>query len=193
MKWVCVFCGANSGSRPEHAEAARRMGEEIARRGRGLVFGGGRVGLMGVIADAALAAGAPAVGVIPEALATKELAHDGLTEIHVVRSMHERKALMAERSDAFVALPGGFGTLEEFFEVLTWAQLGFHAKPCGLLDVAGYFGPLQTFFDHAVDEGFLRPEHRGMVVAATDPARLLDALDAWTPPPVKKWIGRSET
>ncbi len=176
MARICVFCGSDLGARPEFAAAAREMGRELVRRGLGLVYGGGRVGLMGVIADTVLEAGGSVVGVIPEALSAKELAHEGLTELRVVASMHERKALMAELSDAFVAIPGGLGTLEEFCEVLTWAQLGIHAKPCGLLNVEGYYDPLLALFDHAVAERFVRPEHRALVLASDESTLLLDAM-----------------
>jgi uncharacterized protein (TIGR00730 family) len=157
------------------------------------VTGGGRVGLMGVVADSAMDAGGDVIGVIPEALAAKEVAHAGLTELRVVGSMHERKALMAELSDGFVALPGGFGTLEEFFEVLTWAQLGLHPKPCGLLNVAGYYDPLLSLLDHAVQEQFLRSAHRALVIEEKDPERLLDRLAAFRPRGAEKWIGPDQT
>lgn len=176
MEWVCVFCGSSEGSRPVYAEAARRVGEEAARRGMGIVYGGGRAGLMGIVADAALAAGGEVVGVMPEAQVSREIGHEGLTKLHVVGSMHERKKLMADLSDGFVALPGGYGTLEEFLEVLSWAQLSLHEKPCALLDVAGYWEPLTALFDRAVVEGFLRPYHRGLVLMANDPGGLLDLM-----------------
>jgi hypothetical protein len=188
MRRVCVFCGSSAGRRPVHLEAARATGRALARRGIGLVFGGGSVGLMGAVADAALAAGGEVVGVIPRALQLRELAHGGLTALHVVGSMHERKARMADLADAFVALPGGIGTLEEFAEILTWAQLGHHARPCGLLDVDGYFAPLIAFFDHAVEEGFVRAEHRRLMVVAHDPDELIDRFASWKPPPIEKWI-----
>ncbi len=193
MKRVCVFCGSSHGSRPEYREAAEELVRVLARRQLGVVFGGGGIGLMNVIADAALALGIEIIGVIPEALVAKELAHGGLSDMRVVRSMHERKALMAELADAFVALPGGFGTLEEFCEVLTWAQLGLHRKPCGLLNVAGYFDPLLAFFDHALAERFLRPEHRAMVLVDSSADRLLDRLAAFQPPDLDKWIRPDET
>jgi uncharacterized protein (TIGR00730 family) len=188
MRRVCVFCGSSPGRKPAYLEAARAMGRALARRGIGLVFGGGHVGLMGAVADAALAAGGEAVGVIPRGLQLRELAHEGLTTLHVVGSMHERKARMAELADGFVALPGGMGTLEELAEILTWAQLGLHARPCGLLDVAGYYDPLVAFLDRAVAEGFVRPDHRRLLVVAQDPDALLDAFAGWQPPPVEKWI-----
>lgn len=188
-----MFCGSSPGVRPEYAEAARALGTLLAERGIGLVYGGGKVGLMGTVADAVLAGGGEAVGVIPEALMAREVGHAGLTELHVVRSMHERKALMAELADAFVALPGGFGTWEEFCEVLTWAQLGLHVKPFGLLDVAGYYAPFVALCDHAVGEGFVRPEHRRLVLEADEPRRMLALLEGFRPPAVEKWIGPDET
>ena len=190
MKRICVFCGSSSGSRPEYRAAAEEMGTELVRRNIGLVFGGGKVGLMGVLADAVLRAGGEAVGVIPEHIMSREIGHNGLTKLHVVRSMHERKALMADLSDAFVALPGGFGTLEEFCEVLTWSQLGLHAKPCGILNVSGYYTPLLAMFDHAVEERFLKPENRGLVLARESAAELLRALEGWRPVRVEKWLDR---
>lgn len=189
LRRVCVYCGSNPGARPDYAEAAHAFGTLLAREGIGLVTGGGRVGLMGVVADAVLKAGGEAVGVIPQALADREVAHQGLTRLHVVQTMHERKALMADLSDAFVALPGGLGTLEEIAEMLTWAQLGIHVKPCGLLDVAGYYAPLVRFFDHAVAERFVRESHRQLVIAETDGAALLDRLCAYAPPAVGAWAG----
>ena len=188
MRRVCVFCGSSSGASPVYLEAARAMGRTLAGRGLGLVYGGGSVGLMGAVADAALAAGGEVVGVIPRALQLRELAHARLTTLHVVGSMHERKARMAELADGFVALPGGMGTLEELAEILTWAQLGLHARPVGLIDVAGYFGPLVAFFDRAVAEGFLRPEHRRLLAVGEEPGALLDRFEAWRPPPVERWI-----
>jgi uncharacterized protein (TIGR00730 family) len=188
MERVCVFCGSSVGRRPAYLDAARAMGRALARRGLALVYGGGGVGLMGAAADAALEAGGEVIGVIPRALELRELAHPRLTTLHVVGSMHERKAKMAELAHGFVALPGGMGTLEELAEILTWAQLGLHARPCGLLDVDGYYEPLITFFDRAVEEGFVRPEHRSLLVVADDPDALLDAFEAWRPPSVERWI-----
>lgn len=163
---------------------------ELARRQIGLVYGGGNVGLMGVVADAALTAGGEVVGVIPEDLMARELGHNGLTQLHIVRSMHERKALMADLSDAFIALPGGYGTLDEFCEVLTWSQLGLHAKPCGLLNVRHYYSPLLAMFDRAVEERFLKPENRELVLAQDTVSALLDAIEQWRPVPVEKWLDR---
>lgn len=192
MKRVCVFCGSRDGTRDQYVGSARGMGQALARRGIGLVYGGGGIGLMGILADAALSAGGDVIGVIPEALVAREVAHQGLGDLRVVASMHERKALMAELSDAFVALPGGFGTLEEFCEALTWAQLGIHRKPCGLLNVEGFFDPLLSLFDHAVRERFVSPDHRSLVVVEEDPERLLDALSRWEPPALERLMGREE-
>jgi len=190
MKRICVFCGSSSGSRPEYRVATEELGAELARRNIGLVYGGGNVGLMGVLADAVLGAGGEVIGVIPENLMAREIGHNGLTKLHVVRSMHERKALMGDLSDAFVALPGGFGTLEEFCEIVTWSQLGLHAKPCGILNVQGYYSPLLAMFDHAVQERFLKPENRALVLARDSVAELLQALDEWHPVRVEKWLDR---
>jgi len=190
---VCVFCGSSPGARPGYRAAAEALGAAIAKRGLGLVYGGAHVGLMGVVADAALAQGGEVIGVLPRSLEAKELAHRNLSALYVVESMHERKALMAELSDAFVALPGGIGTLEETFEAWTWTQLGLHEKPCALLDVEGYYGSLQQFLDRAVAERFVRPEHRSMLLVEDDPERLLDALSGWRAPIVEKWLERGET
>ena len=192
MRSVCVFCGSRVGSSAAYSAAATTMGTAIARRGWRLVYGGGRVGLMGVVADAALAAGGEVIGVIPAALATREVAHAGSTELRVVETMHMRKALMAELSDGFVALPGGFGTLDELCEALTWAQLGIHAKPCALLDVDGYFAGLVAFFDHAVAHGFLVPDTRALLQLETDAGRLLNALEHYTPPIITRWVTPEE-
>jgi uncharacterized protein (TIGR00730 family) len=176
FKNICVFCGSSSGVHASHALAAQAVAKLLCRRGVGLVYGGGRVGLMGVLADACLAEGGRVTGVIPQALVDKEVAHLGLTELRVVGSMHERKAAMAELSDAFVALPGGYGTWEELFEMLTWTQLGIQRKPCGLLNVNGYYDPLLKFADQAVSEGFLREANRRLLLSDDDPERLLDRL-----------------
>jgi len=191
MQSVCVFCGSSPGARPGYAEAARALGAELAARQIRLVYGGAGVGLMGVVADAALSAGGTVIGVIPEHLLDKEIAHAGLSELRITATMHERKALMADLSEGFVAMPGGYGTLEEFAEVLTWSQLGLQSKPCGLLDVEGFYEPLLRFFDHAVAERFVSPEHRNLVLADTEPGRLLDALAAWVPSVTDKWLDRS--
>jgi uncharacterized protein (TIGR00730 family) len=176
LRHVCVFCGSAPGRRDLYAKAAQTLGQALVQRGLGLVYGGGHIGLMGILADAVMAAGGRAVGVIPRSLVDKELAHSGLTELHIVGTMHERKALMADLSDAFIALPGGFGTADELFEILTWAQLGVHAKPIGLLNVAGFFDPLLAWLDDTVREGFLRPPHRGVLQTCQDPGHLLEVL-----------------
>jgi uncharacterized protein (TIGR00730 family) len=189
---VAVYCGSNSGTDPAFADAAASLGRLLAERGLRLVYGGGHVGLMGTVADAVLDGGGEAHGVITRALEQKEIAHAGLTSLRVTETMHERKAAMADAADAFVMLPGGYGTLDEFFEVLTWAQLGIQAKPCAILDVAGYFDPLRAFLDGAVAAGFVHPAHRDMVIMDDEPARLLDRLAAWTPVEVSKWLDRAE-
>lgn len=187
---LCVFCGSNTGANPAYADAAQSLGRLLAAQGTRLIYGGGNVGLMGIVANAALQAGGQVVGIIPEALMKMEVGHLDLTELRVVTSMHERKALMAEMADAFIAMPGGIGTLEEVFEVWTWGQLGLHTKPLGFLDVAGYYTHLHAFLDHARDEGFLKPRHRAMAAVDADPHRLLERLAAYAPPPVVKVIGR---
>jgi len=193
MRTLCVFCGSALGRRPAYARAARSLGSSIARRGLGLVYGGSSIGLMGVLADAALESGGKVVGILPRALARREIAHAGLTRLEVVASMHVRKARMAALSDAFVAMPGGLGTLEELAEVLTWGYLGIHRKPTGLLDVAGYWDPLIALLDHAVEEGFLRPEHRSLVVVERGAGRLLDRLARHQVPPAPRWMDRRST
>jgi len=189
MKRICVFAGSSSGTRDNYAATARELGRLLALRNLGLVYGGARVGLMGTLADTALAAGGRVIGVIPEALVAREVAHHGLTDLRIVGSMHERKALMADLSDGFIALPGGWGTLDEFFEVLTWAQLGLHQKPCGVINVEGYFDPLLAFVNRSVSEGFLRVEHASMIAVSSSAAELLDMMAAFKPPRVEKWIG----
>jgi uncharacterized protein (TIGR00730 family) len=186
MRRVCVYAGSNPGSHPDYAGAARALATTLAERDIGLVYGGGRVGLMGVLADTILEAGGEAIGVMPRALIDREIGHRGLTELKIVDSMHERKALMAELSDAFVAVPGGIGTLEELIEVYTWSQLGIHHKACGVLNVRGYYDHLAAFLDHAVTQGFLRPQHRAVLSVASEPADLLDRLAAYEPPTVGK-------
>lgn len=181
MKRVCVFCGSNAGIRAEYGNAAQGLATVLARRGLGLVYGGGNVGLMGVLADSMLEAGGEVIGVIPQSLVAKEVAHHGVSELRIVDTMHQRKALMNELSDAFIALPGGFGTLDEFFEILTWSQLGIHGKPSGLLNVSGYFDNLLAMLDHAVTERFLRPAHRELVIADTDVDSLLQRLLSFSP------------
>lgn len=183
---VCVFCGASTGANPLYREAAQALGRAIAERRLTLVYGGGAVGLMGIVADAALAAGGEVIGIIPQSLKDKEIGHRGLTRLEVVDGMHARKARMAELSDAFIALPGGLGTLEELFEVWTWGQLGYHHKPLGLLEVNGFYEKLSGFLDH-IGEGFVRAPHRDMLQMSESPAGLLDALDAWQPTVPDKW------
>lgn len=193
MHSVCVFCGSNTGRSDVYAEAALALARSIARNGLRLVYGGGDVGLMGVLAKAALAAGVHVTGVTPRRLLEKEFVHRGLSALHVVESMHERKAMMAELAEAFIALPGGFGTLDELFEALTWTQLGYHRKPCGLLDVDGFFDRLADYLDHAVAERFITREHRDMLIIEADPDLLIERLKAARLPEVGKWIGRGET
>ena len=191
LRSVCVFSGSSPGARPSYTETAAALGREVATRGMRLVYGGASVGLMGAVADAALAAGGEVVGVIPQHLMDREVAHDRLTELRVTGSMHERKALMADLADGFVALPGGLGTLEELAEILTWSQLGLQSKPCGLLDVEGFFDPLLAFLDHTVTERFVSTEHRALVLAADRPDALLDLLAGWRPGvPRTKWLDR---
>lgn len=189
---ICVFLGASPGRLPLYARAAEGFGRLLAERGHGLVYGGGNVGLMGVIADAALAAGGEVIGVIPEALRDRELDHRGLSELHVVDTMHARKAMMADLSDAFVALPGGIGTLEELFEVWTWAQLGYHDKPCGLLNVGGFYDAMAGFLDLVVAEGFLSAAHRARLIVGDEPTALLDRIRDYDAPPALRWIDRSD-
>jgi uncharacterized protein (TIGR00730 family) len=193
MKRICVFCGSSIGNRVDYSEAAVTLGGLLARRKIGLVYGGGNVGLMGVIADAVLQAGGEVIGVIPHALAEREIEHQGLTQLHVVDSMHTRKAMMADLADAFIAMPGGVGTFEELFEAVTWTQLGLHRKPCGLLNVAGFYAPLAAFIDQAVSEGFIKPVHRASIVVDDNAERLLDTLATVKLPDVPKWIRREET
>lgn len=193
MKSVCVFCGSSPGARPVYMDAARRLGEAIAVRGLSVVYGGANNGLMGAVADGAIALGGKVVGVLPGFMTAREIAHKGLTELVMVGSMHERKARMAELSDAFVALPGGFGTMDELFETLTWSQLGLHKKPCALLDVDGYYAPLVAFLDHATREGLLRPEYRAMLFVERETEALLDRLASVALPEVPRAIEPSQT
>ncbi|HWX54419.1 MAG TPA: TIGR00730 family Rossman fold protein [Verrucomicrobiae bacterium] len=189
LRKVCVFCGSTPGARPAYAEAAQRLGRLLAERKISMVFGGGRVGLMGIAADAVLSQGGEVIGVIPDSLERREIGHHGVTKLHVVESMHQRKALMADLSDAFIALPGGYGTLEEFAEIVTWSQLGIQSKPCGLLNVDGYWNGLLEFLDHAVTEQFLRPENRKLVLVAETPEQMLERISAWKPPEhIEKWL-----
>ena len=193
MKRICVYCGSSPGKLTEYREAARMLGHELAARNLGLVYGGASIGVMGAVADAVLEKGGEAIGVIPFALATREVAHSGLNDLFVVDSMHERKAKMAELSDGFIALPGGWGTIEEIFEMLTWAQLGFHQKPCGLLNISGYYDHLFTFLEHAIDQRFVREEYRPMIMMEQTADDLLDRYLKYQAPTVKKWIGPEET
>jgi uncharacterized protein (TIGR00730 family) len=193
MKRVCVFCGSSPGIRKSYAFAATQLAENLVASGISIVYGGGNVGLMGILADAALRAGGEVIGVIPRMLASKELAHAGLTELRVVGSMHERKALMAELSDAFIAMPGGYGTFEEFCEILTWTQLGLKRSPCGLLNVDGYYDHLLKLFDQAVAEEFVKPAHRSMVLEDCDPAALVAKIQGYCMPVVGKWIDLQQT
>ena len=193
MKQICVFAGSNSGSQPDTGRRRRNWVGCSSGVGSVCVYGGGRVGLMGALADSVLAAQGHVIGVIPAALLEWEVAHAGLSELRVVASMHERKAMMAEMADGFIALPGGLGTLEELFEVLTWGQLGLHQKPCGLLNVRGYFDGLLSFIDHSVTDGFLRPENRSMILVADSAAALMELLEHYVPPAVEKWIDRAST
>jgi uncharacterized protein (TIGR00730 family) len=190
---ICVYAGSNPGTNPAYAEAAAELARLLASRDIGVVYGGGKVGLMGILADAALAADGEVIGVIPQDLMDREVGHGGVTELHVVASMHERKALMAELSDAFVALPGGIGTLEELIEVYTWSQLGLHDKPMGMLNVAGYYDGLAALLDHAVQEGFLRSQHRAALHTAATPAELLGLFVGWRPATAGKWLDRDRT
>jgi uncharacterized protein (TIGR00730 family) len=193
MKNICVYCGSNPGRLEAYAEGARALAKALVARDLGLVYGGASVGIMGLVADSVLQLGGRVVGVIPEALKRKEIEHRGLTELHVTSSMHERKTLMAELSDGFIALPGGIGTLEEIFEVWTWAQLGFHAKPCGLLNVAGYYDGLTHFLDHSVAEQFVKPAHRATLLVEAQPEALLDRFASYVPPSVHKWVEKADT
>ena len=193
LQSLCVFCGSSSGSRPDFEYAARSLGKVLGENGITLVFGGGRVGLMGAIADATLEAGGNVIGVIPQHLVDREVAHQGLTELRVVQSMHERKALMAELSDGFVALPGGLGTLEEFFEVWTWGQLGLHRKPYALLNVGGFYDPLVMFIDQLVEQKFVKPEHRRMLIIESEVAMLPVRMSGHRAPEVDKWIDTRTT
>jgi uncharacterized protein (TIGR00730 family) len=194
MKRLCVFAGSAVGSRPEYADAARELAGELQRRGLGLVYGGGSIGLMGVLADTALAAGVEVIGVIPRPIASKELAHAGLTELRLVATMHERKATMASLAEGFIALPGGLGTFEETLEMLTWSQLGVHAKPVGVLNSAGYYDGLLRWLSHAVGEGFVRRDSLGLLLFGDSAAELLDRLASWRPPPgPRAWLAPSQT
>ncbi len=193
MNRICVFCGSKTGNSPLFLETAIQLGRVLAERGLELVYGGASIGLMGAVADSVMAGGGKVVGVIPEAMASKEVAHDGVTEMHVVSSMHERKSMMARLADAFVALPGGFGSFEELLEMITWAQLGIHRKPVGILNVNGYYDPLIQLFEGAIEAGFIKPRNRQLFVIEQEADRLLQTLLAHKPPEVKRWITERET
>jgi len=193
MQRICVYCGSSPGKNPRYRQAADQLGKALVERGLGLVYGGASIGVMGAIADAVLENGGEAIGIIPESLAIKEVAHENLTRQYVVKSMHERKALMAEMSDGFIALPGGWGTIEEIFEILTWAQLGFHEKPSGLLNVESYYDGLFTFLEHAIDQQFVKSAYREMLIMESESTLLLDRFEAYQAPKVKKWLSPSQT
>lgn len=192
MKRICVFCGANKGNKPEYAEAARKLAEELVSHDIEIVYGGGRIGLMGVIAERAIEIGGKVIGIIPEALALKEVAHDTITDLIVVGSMHERKAKMAQLSNGFISLPGGIGTIEETFEMLTWSQLGFHSKPCGIINVLGFYDKLIEFLNHTSEEKFFMDIYRRMLIVETDPSALLGKFEQYKPPQVQHWIAEDE-
>ncbi len=192
IKNICVYCGSSPGKNPAYSDAAASLASVLCNRGIGLVYGGGAIGVMGAVADAVLARGGTAIGVIPKALAIKEVAHDNLSELHVVASMHERKAMMADLADGFIALPGGWGTLEEIFEILTWAQLGFHDKPCGLLNIEGYYDGLIDFLENSFEQQFVNELYRPMLMKALEPAALLDQFAAYRAPKVRKWMVEDE-
>ncbi len=193
MKSICVFCGSNPGTNPVYMKTAEKLGLFLAEKGVSVVYGGGRVGLMGQVADTVMENGGKVIGIIPHSLAEKEVAHQGLTELHVVDSMHTRKAMMAEYSDGFIALPGGFGTFEELCEIITWAQLGFHSKPCGFLNIEGYYDPLVELFDKATREKFVRVEHRKLVLIENEIEKIFEAMINYRPPKLEKWLERDET
>jgi uncharacterized protein (TIGR00730 family) len=193
LKRICVYCGSSPGRREAYASEARKLAESLVSRDIGLVYGGASVGIMGTVADQVMQLGGEAIGVIPDALMRKEVAHAGLTQLHVTGSMHERKTKMAELADGFIAFPGGIGTLEEIFEILTWAQLGFHDKPCGLLNAESYFDPLIRFLDHAVEEQFVRPLHRDMLIVESDPASMLDRFTRYQAPALTRWVEEEQT
>ncbi len=192
MKRICVYCGSSQGRQPEYRLAAQELGEALLERNLGLIYGGASVGIMGAVADTVLAGGGEAIGVIPEALAIKEVAHEGLSEQHVVATMHERKAMMADLADGFIALPGGWGTLEEIFEILTWAQLGFHDKPCGLLNIEGYYDGLIGFLENSFEQQFVSELYRPMLMRALEPASLLNQFSTYRAPKVRKWMAEDE-
>lgn len=190
---ICVFCGSSCGAREAYAAGAKRLGELMVERRIGLVFGGGCIGLMGIMADTVLAHGGEAIGVIPDGLMQREIGHNGVTKLHVVETMHQRKALMADLADAFIALPGGYGTLEEFAEIVTWSQLGIQIKPCALLNIEGYWDGLLNLIDHAVSEGFVRAENRGLILVGSTPEEILDKITTWNPPMhLERWLDRAK-
>jgi uncharacterized protein (TIGR00730 family) len=193
MQRLCVFCGSSPGARPEYVAAAKSLARHLVTRQIGIVYGGGNTGLMGALATEAMAAGGEVIGVMPRSMVEKERAHTGITDLRIVDSMHARKALMSQLSDGFIAMPGGYGTFEEFCEVLTWTQLGFQRKPCGILNVAGYYDRLLALFDHAVEEGFVKPPHRAMILTDSDPSRLIERLLQSTTPELDKWIAANQT
>ena len=193
MNTICVFCGSNPGLNPAYMQTAASVGRFLAEKNVTLVFGGGSVGLMGKTADTVLDNGGKVIGIIPRSLAEKEVAHERLTELHIVNSMHSRKAMMEELSDGFIALPGGFGTFEELCEIITWAQLGFHNKPCGFLNIHGYYDPLVELFNKATDEQFVRPEHRELVIIEEDIERMFEKMESYTPPVLEKWLDKEQT
>jgi uncharacterized protein (TIGR00730 family) len=193
IKSICVYCGSSSGRLEAYSNAARALAQELVSRKISLVYGGASIGIMGLLADTVLELGGRAVGVMPESLVRKEIAHKNLTELHVTQSMHERKSIMSDLSDGFIAMPGGLGTLEEIFEILTWSQLGFHGKPCGLLNVEGYFDSLTEFLDHSVKERFIKQVHRQMLIVESDPKVLLDRFSSYFPPVVEKWVREGQT
>ncbi len=193
MKQICVYCGSSEGKHPEYRAAARALGRVMLEKGIGLVYGGAQVGIMGEIADTMVAGGGKVTGIMPQSLADREIFHTGLTELKIVTSMHERKSMMAELSDGFIALPGGLGTIEEIFEVLTWAQLGFHKKPCALLNALGYYDFLSNFLDHTVTQGFVNTTSRSMLITESDPIRLIKRFETYVAPSVNKWIDRDNT
>jgi len=192
IKKICVYCGSSPGKNPAYSLAATSLAKILCERGIGLVYGGAAVGIMGTVADAVLESGGEVIGVIPKSLAVKEVAHDNLSELHVVASMHERKAMMADLANGFIALPGGWGTLEEIFEILTWAQLGFHDKPCGLLNIEGYYDGLITFLENSFEQQFVNELCRGMLIKSHDPNELLDQFSVYRAPKVRKWMGEDE-
>lgn len=193
MKRICVFCGSNSGIDPIYLETAEKVGKFLVSENIELVYGGGRVGLMGKIADTVMENGGKVIGVIPHDLSAKEIAHQNLTELHIVDSMHERKAMMAELADGFIALPGGVGTFEEFCEIVTWAQLGIHTKPCALMNVGGFYDAFIAMFDHSMNQGFIRPQHRALILVESEIGKLFQLMKEYRPPIIEKWLHKEST